>query len=86
MFSPAILRQLLLRCGAILLLISVAIGPVDAAPPTAPLKLSSRNTEIPFAYLAGGQRRWPVRIGTLAAGERLRHRRLLLLEHDFLAK
>lgn len=71
MFSPAILRQLLLRCGAILLLISVAIGPVDAAPQTSPPKLGSRNTEIPFAYLAGGQRRWPVLIGTPSDSDRL---------------
>tara|TARA_B100000029_G_C17512277_1_gene936753 strand:- start:558 stop:1289 length:732 start_codon:yes stop_codon:yes gene_type:complete len=71
MFSPAVFRQLLPRCGAILLLISVAIGPVDAAPPTSPPKLGSRNTEIPFAYLAGGQRRWPVLIGTPSDSDRL---------------
>jgi len=42
-----------------------------ATEPPVPARLAPRNTEVPFAYLADGTRRWPIVVGSLAPGDRL---------------
>ncbi|MEO1996335.1 MAG: hypothetical protein ABGZ17_13785, partial [Planctomycetaceae bacterium] len=53
-----------------LLLATGAVTVVQAEPTT--LRLAPRNSEVPFAYLAGGQRSWPVVLGDRRAVGQLR--------------
>jgi len=60
-------------CLALLAVLSASVAPVDATAAEAPTpaRLAPRNTEVPFAYLAGGTRRWPIVVGSLARDDRL---------------
>jgi len=46
-------------------------GGVGASEAGSRARLAPRNTEVPFAYLADGTRRWPIVIGSLARTDRL---------------
>lgn len=48
----------------------VSVTPLLGAQPPVPV-LAARNTEVPFCYVAGGSRRWPVVAGELDSRDRL---------------
>ena len=58
--------------GLLAMLMATATpGLAIATEPLGPARLSPRNTEVPFAYLADGTRRWPIVVGSLARADRL---------------
>ncbi len=63
--SPGGARAALLRCASTLAVL-IGLAGANASPPCAAAEdnaatplLSPRNVEVPFCYLAGGERRWP---------------------------
>ncbi len=65
----------MLRIGSfgLLAVMMAAATPAHAtaAEVPSPARLAPRNTEVPFAYLADGTRRWPILVGSLARSDRL---------------